>query len=124
MFQPKRTFHHEENLDFWVSPRMHIRYIKGWLTGVLYCDCFQIETILIAKEVGGPWNTDGVNKPYGIEFEMRVRLQILKNFVFEWVLHSGFEKACRASRDDCFQPFIEKSLLQTMKENLDKKLYL
>lgn len=74
MFQPKRTFHHEENLDFWVSPRMHIRYIRGWLTGVLYCDTFQIETILIAKEVGGPWNSDGVNKPYGIEFEMRVRL--------------------------------------------------
>ena len=124
MFQPKRTFHHEENLDFWVSPRMHIRYIRGWLTGVLYCDCFQIETILIAKEVGGPWNTDGVNKPYGIEFEMRVRLQMIKSFVFEWVLKNGFENACKTSRDVCFRPYIEKSLLFTMQENLSNKLYL
>ena len=123
MFQPKRTFHHEVNHDYWVSPRMHIRYQKMWLSGVMYCDTFQIETILIGKEVGGPWNMDGVNKPYGIEFEMRVRLQVLKSFVFEWVLHSQFEKACRASRDTCFQPFIEKSLIGTMKENIDRKLY-
>ena len=124
MFQPKRTFNHEENIDFWVSPRMHIRYIKLWLTGVLYCDTFTIETILISKEVGGPWNTEGINKPYGIEFEMRVRLSVVKSFVFEWVLHSGFEKACIQSRDTCFLPFIERSLKGTMKENISKKMYL
>ena len=49
---------------------------------------------------------------------------MIKNFIFEWVLHSGFEKACKVSRDTCFQPFIEKSLLETMKENMDKKMYL
>ena len=45
MFQPKRTFHHEMNLDYFVSPRMHIRYTRMTLSGVLYCDTFQIETI-------------------------------------------------------------------------------
>lgn len=55
-YQPRRSYQHEVNYDYFVSPRMHIRYVRMWLTGIMYCDCFQVETIFIAKEVGGPWN--------------------------------------------------------------------
>lgn len=91
MFQPKKTANHEVNVDYYVSPRMFIRYTKTWVTDVMYADSFQVEAISIVKEVGGPWNiqTNGQEtKPYGIEFEIRSRCHILKSFKFEWVLHS------------------------------------
>lgn len=56
MFQPKKTANHEQNIDFYVSPRMFIRYSRVWVTDVMYSDCFEFEAIAIAKEVGGVWN--------------------------------------------------------------------
>lgn len=40
MFQPKKTANHELNIDFYVSPRIFIRYTKTWVTDVMYADSF------------------------------------------------------------------------------------
>ena len=56
MFQPKKSWHTENNKDYFVSPRMHIRYNECITRGVMYGDCFIVQTLYIGKEVGGPWN--------------------------------------------------------------------
>ncbi len=55
----------------------------------MYSDCFKIQTIHIAKEVGGPWNKfSDKPEPYGIHYEKNIRCLIVKSFIFEWILRS------------------------------------
>jgi hypothetical protein len=56
MFQPKKSWHTEYNKDYFVSPRMHIRFNECIVRGVMYGDCISVQTIYIGKEVGGPWS--------------------------------------------------------------------
>ena len=124
MFQPKKTANHELDIDFYVSPRLYIRYVKTWVTDVMYCNCFQFEALFIIKEVGGVWNIDSqLEKPYGLEFEIRSRYHILKPFKFEWVMQSQFEKSAKVSNETLFQPFVQRTFLSSMQENLNRKMY-
>jgi hypothetical protein len=66
---------------------------------------------------------DGKPQPYGIHYEMRIRVHMLKSFIFEWILHSQFESACRKSRDVNFKPYFEKTLMDSYKESCENNMY-
>lgn len=65
-----------------------------------------------------------MEKPKGIEFEVKSRCHILKPFKFEWVMHSQFEKEARKSSEEQFKPYVKRTFLDSMQENLTKGLYL
>lgn len=119
MFQPKKTANHEMNIDFFVSPRMFIRYSRVWVTDVMYSDCFEFQAMTIVKEVGGVWNFEqeelgggsgsARGKAPGIEFEIKSRCNIIKPFKFEWVMHSQFEKEAKNSCQNQFKPFVQRT---------------
>ena len=48
--QPKRTDHSETNIDYFVSPRIYMRYFDNVVSGAMYTDCFKAENLLIMRE--------------------------------------------------------------------------
>ena len=45
---PKETKHIESNIDYYVSPRMFIRYLATKGFGYLYADTFEVQTLITA----------------------------------------------------------------------------
>ena len=90
----------------------------------MYADCFKIQTIHVAKEVGGPWSKfSDKPEPYGIHYEKNIRCQIVKSFIFEWILRSQFNSATLRSRDQNYRPHLVKTLADTFNESKKKNMY-
>ena len=98
-----------------------MRYFDNCCSGALYTDCFKAENLLILREQGGPWDS---GKPYGTHMEIRVRMQILKHFMFEWFLFKNFMGIVKESREKYMQPYMVKLFESSFKENLDTNVSL
>ena len=91
MFQPRRVISKEKNIDYFVSPRMFIRFIGIRFGGdhpLLDPEHFRVDSVQIFREVGGIWDP---NQEHGVQMEVRTRMIIVKHFMLEYFLFKNFE---------------------------------
>ena len=95
-----------------------IRFMELLGKNFIFCDTFSIQTVAICTQHDSHPGEEGYDPehPYKIELEMKSRCEILKPFMFQRVLLSTFESACKSGCEKFFRPHFERKLKEAFKE--------
>ena len=121
--QPKATYHFETNTDYYASPRKMIRFMEVLGKNFIFCDTFSMQNVAICTQMDSHPGEPGYDPdyPFKIEVEIKTRCEIIKPFMFQRVLLSTFESACKNGCKKFFEPHFERKLREAFEELKQKE---